>query len=570
MSTNCATANNILLVAITRLGDLLQASPTIIGLKQENPNAKITVAVDKQFAAICNGIPGVDDTYVMDMSMICRCLEREGEGIVSAYAYITEVLEELRSRNFDYCLNMSSSGYTALMLKMLGIKESRGWIADDEGYRLISNPWSMLFAAFVYHSNRDYNSLNLVDILRCSAGVTAHPDRLMYDIPEEASASAVTFLTENGIAHGGPLICLQAGASQEKRQWEPRKFSALLKLLVENLNARVIMTGTIQELPIVNQILKGYSHQQVVSAVGRTNLDQLSALLKKADVLITGDTGPMHLAVAVGTPVVALFLASALAFETGPYSEGNFVIQPQLSCCPCNPNFPCSRPDCHDQISPELVFEVTKLRLNTPMGEEKNIHIPINLANPSEVMVYRTAFDADDFLEFIPLNKNIAAMRSGSTMRFFDAARNAYRALWKEQFCQIAAKVPSIESPSKSLAAKPLHSEVRHGLEAIQAHAARGRELIEELNKLIIDINSPPSKLGAVNGEINENNREIEELGLTYPIAGALVRMFIMENQNLRGDDPLVLASQLRGLYESLYLRTEKFDKLFSHYLQQQ
>ncbi|MCB0359030.1 MAG: glycosyltransferase family 9 protein, partial [Bdellovibrionales bacterium] len=351
---------NILIVAITRMGDLLQASPTIVGMRREYPHARITVLVDKQFSSICRGIPGIDELYETDLAMIVRGLHREGDGLVDAYDYLTEIIEDLKARHFDYCLNMASSGYTALLIGMLNIPESRGWTSDAEGFRIIANPWSRIFAAFVYHSNRLYNSLNLVDILRCAAGVTQHPHRLMYEVNDADRQHIAEFLRPLGTE--GPLLALQAGASQGKRQWAPARFARLLKALVEEQNARIVLTGSKSESHIADAILSFYNSPRILNGVGKTNLGQLGALLEQAEVLVTGDTGPMHLAVAVGTPVVALFLASALCFETGPYGEGNIVIQPQITCNPCNPNFACARPDCHEQVTPELVAELVRLR----------------------------------------------------------------------------------------------------------------------------------------------------------------------------------------------------------------
>lgn len=363
-------ANNILVLAVTRLGDMLQSSPTFVGLKRQNPGAKITVLVDKAVAPVCAGIAGIDEIYPMEINAVLKFIYMGGVGIVDAYKYVDDVLADLRSRNFDMIFNLSSSPYTALLMKMLGVKNNRGWIADEEGYRLITEPWAMLFAAFVFHSNRDYNSLNIVDILRCTVGVNQHPKELMYEISSDSYNFAEKFFKDNNIQSDGPVIALQAGASQEKRQWDPRLFAQLIKILIERLNASIILTGIPAERKIIEAILKHYSHPRIHSAVGKTSVQQLAALLKKSDILVTGDTGTMHLSVAVGTNVVAGFLASAYCFETGPYGKGNFVIQPQIGCGPCNPNFKCIKTDCHDHISPEMMYQLVKIRLETPKGKK--------------------------------------------------------------------------------------------------------------------------------------------------------------------------------------------------------
>ena len=85
---------NILLVNITRLGDMIQSTPTIIGLKQENPNAKITVLVEKQFESICYSIPEIDEVIPIDLGMTVRSISREGDGIIDAYEYVDELVEK--------------------------------------------------------------------------------------------------------------------------------------------------------------------------------------------------------------------------------------------------------------------------------------------------------------------------------------------------------------------------------------------------------------------------------------------------------------------------------------------
>ena len=83
-----------------------------------------------------------------------------------------------------------------------------------------------------------------------------------------------------------------------------------MKALVERYNARVVLTGTKKELNIVDPIAAGVNSPNVMVMAGKTNIPQLAALLALSDIMLTGDTGPMHIAVAAGTPVVSMFLAS--------------------------------------------------------------------------------------------------------------------------------------------------------------------------------------------------------------------------------------------------------------------
>lgn len=534
---------NVLLVNITRLGDMLQATPTIKGLKMENPGCRITVIVEKQFDEVCRFIPDIDDVVSIDLGMTVRSLAREAEGIVDAYEYVDELVRDLRARKFDYCLNMSSSAYTALLLRLIGIERNGGWTSDEEGYRVISSDWAKLFATSVFHQNRRYNSLNLVDVFRCSADVDLHPQKLQIKVEKEALDYCKDFIASAGFTNTGPLIAIQAGASQDKRQWAPHKFSQLINILVEKQNARVVLSGSRKELDIINRVASGCRSGNVAIAAGRTSIPQLAALLHMSDLLITGDTGPMHMSVAAGTPVIAFFLASAFGFETGPYSEGNLVLQPVIECGPCNPNKACARPDCHDHIDPEAVARLVEMRLKEDIRS-----VPPEICDPRKVVVYRSCFDDFGFIDLKAIN--------GQTMDTFEPCRNAYRKLWLDDlgdFIKLEPPVPA-ESALESV----------DGLREVFACARQGEVLIERLIALIVDPHSTARALGEINDLICELDRKIEQLGYHFSHLGPLARMFIFAKENISGTEALDLASQTGKLYSDLQRRCLKLGAYFS------
>lgn len=542
MKKRFPTKNNVLLVNITRLGDMLQATPTIAGLKAENPNGKITVLVEKQFEDVCHFIPNIDDVISIDLGMTVRSLAREQDGIIDAYEYLEEFVADLHRRNFDYCLNMSSSAYTALLLNLLGIKRSGGWSSDEEGYRLIESDWAKLFASSVFHQNRQFNSLNLVDVFRCSADVEEHPHNLLIKVDAKALDYANAMIAEAGFTNKGPLVCIQAGASQAKRQWIPEKFIRLVNILVNEHGARVVLTGAKKELSIIEPIKAGCSSPNVFVAAGKTDIPQLAALLKLSDILVTGDTGPMHMSVAVGTPVVSMFLASAYGFETGPYSEGSLILQPVIGCGPCNPNKSCAQTDCHDQIDPELIAELTAMRL-----KEDFKSLPQGLADPNKVVVYRSYFDEHGFCDLMPLNSD-----ASDRWRNF---RRAYRSMWLDDLGGFDPGKPALNGKPSAL---KVRDEALDGLEMVVAGAQEGRRLIGELIRLINDLRAPASELGAVNAKLSELDRHIEQIGFHHQPLGPVTRMFVFAKENIVGTEALDLASQMEVIYGDLERRCRK------------
>ncbi len=544
---------NVLLVNITRLGDMLQATPTIAGMKMENPDCKITVLVEKQFEAVCHTIPNIDDVVAIDLGMTVRSLAREQEGVIDAYEYITEFVEDLRSRNFDYVLNMSSSAYTALLLNLLGIPNKGGWSSDDEGYRMIESEWAQLFATSVFHQNRQYNSLNLVDVFRCSADVDLHPQQLLINVTPDNTEYVEKMLQAAPFTNDGPLVVVQAGASQAKRQWAPINFIRFIKLLVEESNCRVVLSGTKKELQIIEPIVAGVNSPNVFVAAGQTNIPQLAALLKMSELLVTGDTGPMHMSVAVGTPVVSMFLASAFGFETGPYSEGNIVLQPVIGCGPCNPNKACFRPDCHTHISPEMLAELTIRRLQGDFTS-----LPEGYADPGRVIIYRTFFDENGFYDLMPLNTEY----DSSYMKY----REAYRMLWLDElggFKQEKKKSAESRPTSKLQVIQETHSGFQ-GIEQVESVADEAHAAVSELQELIKDVSAPATRLGEMSNKLGELDRQIEEIGFHYPHLGPLTRMFVFAKENISGSDAYELASQMSSIYSTLKTRCEKLQRYYS------
>jgi hypothetical protein len=318
----------------------------------------------------------------------------------------------------------------------------------------------------------------------------------------------------------------------------------MIKILVDEYGARVIMTGSSKEQSIVQPIIDACASPNVFSAVGKTSIPQIAALLNLCDVLVTGDTGPMHISVAAGTPVVSMFLASAYGFETGPYSAGNIVLQPVIGCGPCNPNKACSRPDCHDMIPPRLMAYLAAERAKGDVTS-----ICTELADPSKVIVYRSAFDDLGFCDLVPLNKPDGDV--------FSRHRRAYRKLWLDDLGGFSLQEASNDSTRRS----PLQvvDSGLEGLSDLAQCANRGQRLMQDLRGLISDVRAPASKLTAINTEIVELDREIEELGYHYSPFGSLTRMFIFAKENLKGSDPVALASQMDGIYRDLGRRCEKF-----------
>jgi len=144
----------------------------------------------------------------------------------------------LRAERFDLALNYSSSKMSAVLLRLIGAPDTRGWTMSADGHRLISHAWSRLFAASCL--TRRQAPFNLVDYYKRVAGVAAGPRQLFFDVPPDARRWAAEFLGE---ADGTPLIAFQLGASRDVRRWPAAHFTDVARTLHAAIGARFVLCG---------------------------------------------------------------------------------------------------------------------------------------------------------------------------------------------------------------------------------------------------------------------------------------------------------------------------------------
>ena len=185
--------------------------------------------------------------------------------------------------------------------------------------------------------------------------------------------------------------------------------------------------------------------------------------------------------------------------------------------------------------------------MSLPIGGEGELKIPASMADPNDVAVYLSCFDSDGFIDLKQLNG--ASPRNDGTVK---AAQVAYRRLWKEEFGAVADSVPGECDPER------IDPAVNAGIEQIFRYVEQGRTLIARLRKLVLDPTSEAKLLGETAAALENLDRDIEDIGHAAPVLGALVRFFVMEKQNMRGTDTLILASEMEDLYGALRRRAEK------------
>ncbi len=518
-----SSVRRILIVNLTRLGDLLQTSPSVAVLRELYPEAEITFAAEKNFAEVCDALPGIDHVYRVDLDRLGRLLLDGGERLLDAYGCVRELVDELRAMRFDLAFNFSSSRMSAVLMGLLEVPDVRGWSMTSDGFRVIRHPWSRLFAAMCL--NRSTAAFNLVDVYRSVAGRGRGPRRLLYDVAPEAEVFAGELLAAAELCPGERVVALQLGASKSVRCWPQEAFAELGRRLGQ-AGLRVLLVGGGGDRGLAAEVAKRIG-PGVIDACGRTTVAQLGALLARTSLLVTGDTGPMHMAAAVETPVVSLFFGPALPFDTGPYGAGHLMIQAMAPCAPCDHNVSCLNPFCRELIAPEAVAEAVLARL----ADDSQRLEALGASSPG-LRLYRGRFDSAGYHDCEPLGMTRPDRQA--------ALRIAYRAMW-------LALLEGVDLPEPLASGVDITPFVELG-----AMAREGEEITRRMRGLLAVASTPIAQVERLGRELEALDRQIAEAAGLYPELGVLAHMFQFGKENLEGVEVGPLVEESSGLYRDL------------------
>jgi hypothetical protein len=206
-------------------------------------------------------------------------------------------------------------------------------------------------------------------------------------------------MEEMGVKEGDILVGFQAGASREDRRWSTRNFAKVADALAKSMNAKIVLFGAASEKQLGDEIESATS-APVINLLGKTSLPELVAWVKRVNLLVTNDTGTMHISAAVGTPIVALFFVHARCEETGPYCDGAIILQADISCAPCSHQSPCDHYSCLEYIAAEDVCAVCESMLRgEPLAFEDTPFF-------KRVKLYQSRLRQSGGVDFVPMRKD--------------------------------------------------------------------------------------------------------------------------------------------------------------------
>ncbi len=334
MSSSLNEARRLLIVKPSSLGDIVHALPTVHALRRRYPSSALTWLVKREWADVLEGNPDLDRVLAVDLSP----------------RGWPEAVRAVRAGRFDLVVDLQGLLRSAVLGRISGSAARVGFANGREG-----SPWF-----YTHRVSVPDVSMHAVDryLLVAKFLGASQPDQPAFPLPQDAAADArvEAWLKAEGITAGTPLAALNPSARWTTKRWPPESFAEVGDWL-QRQGARVLLVGGTGERPVGDSVLRAMS-TGAVDLVGKTTMKELIALLRRVRVFITNDSGPMHLAAAVGAPVIALFGPTDPA-RTGPYGAGQRVLRHEVPCSPCFSRT-CTNAtalECLTSIRPQRVIE---------------------------------------------------------------------------------------------------------------------------------------------------------------------------------------------------------------------
>lgn len=362
----------ILVFAYHGLGNFIMFTPALGLLRERYPAARIDLQVGNNTGCeeVLAGAGLFDHIYNVPYSAGVRAWLKRAKEIRKTKYDLT--INEFHSHSWPLALLVAASGAPF----RLGHVTSPGWSRRFSRY-------SFAFNMPVVMKEDQHEIARYIDLMAAVGAnrIAEREARTMIHLTEEDRSFAKTFLEEhNGAGHR--LIGFQPGTSINMRwkQWPIDRYREVIaRVAADSPDSRIVLFGSPNEEAMIRDVAQGLEHRVTIAA-GKTSVKQVAALIEQCDLLVCNDSGLMHAAVAVGTPVVAIYGPTDIR-RTAPLGDQHTVIRHDLPCSPCfrlegdASVHACGHHDCLMTITTEEVL-ATITRVAGDMARNKSVAVP--------------------------------------------------------------------------------------------------------------------------------------------------------------------------------------------------
>lgn len=352
----------ILIIRLSAIGDVVRTLPALRALRHRFPSAYIAWIVEDSAQDILEGHPDLDHLFVFKR-------KRWSKGIFSLHNFwrslreTIDFLKEVRGKHFDLVLDFHGIFKSGFLSFISGVPKRVGFSRhySKEFNYLFNNHHIALETDAISRIDRNLNFIRFLDI---------HDDKQEPIIPitNEDRQYIDNFFKEKGISEHAPLIAIHPGTSKNTlyKRWNISYYAAVADKLIERLGAKIIWTWGPGELDCAEKVVEKMKNESII-ACKTERLRQLAEIFRRCDLFLGSDSGPMHIASFVKTPVAVIY-GPTDPVVNAPYEKNpHVVLRKDLACNPCRKRN-CQSIECMDMVKPDEVFDAVCKLLKTRSG----------------------------------------------------------------------------------------------------------------------------------------------------------------------------------------------------------
>lgn len=315
---------NILIIEVNWLGDVLFSAPAIKALRKKFPDSRISCLIVERVKEVLENNPYIDELIINDE-----------EGLHKGFLGGLKLVKALKERNFDLAVFFHRSFSRTVSAYLAAIPQRLGYGTWKRRF-LLTEALPMPKKDSLHRVD---HYLNIVKPLGCAS------DDKYYEffLSEEDERFAEDFWDKEGLKKGDRIVCLNPGGNWNPKRWPGENFAQLADRLIRDYRVKIIFSGSKDDTSLIKEITRMMEQKEFIVSAGYTHLKAAAAIFKKVDLMISGDSGPLHIASSVGANVLALFGPTSPVI-TGPIGQGKIkILQKDIGC-----QVPCYEAACND------------------------------------------------------------------------------------------------------------------------------------------------------------------------------------------------------------------------------
>ena len=494
----------VLIINVTRMGDLAQTVPLLRRLEEEWPGVAIDLVIDTRLTPMAELLPGLRHVHTYHFETVFKNSQGGPRGDEPLSPDIAAWTHSLAAIGYDRVINLTFTRWSGLLAAAIGASDTRGAVTT-KGVSILKNPW--LAYCVDMHQFRRFNRFNVADLFALGGSGLGSHQPIHFTVPSQAVEWARTRDAASRTL-GLPLVAVQVSASKAKKTWRPEYFGQTMAALSRQTPCVFVLTGTANDAADIAVAVTAYraagGTSECCDMVEQTDVQQLAALLQECQLVLASDTGPIHLAVGVGTAVINISVGHVDFRETGPYGPGHWVVQPVLDCAPCDMAEACTHHRCKDLIVPKQVAELARHVLGlAPFPEHW-----------TGVRVYQSAIDADGLVCY--------QQRAGHHDAMTEWYGTFWRRFWYEQFTGHTSCVSLDLAPPDLAEQQERFRQLAPELDRVAQHA-------EHLTSLCHQPTVTASNLKAAQEELIAAGQVVMPLAMASPAFGPITTALLRD-----------------------------------------